>query len=174
MKVIVYAGALSLEAFGKVKGAKKSVLRNAILSYVGASLALLRLQESYLGSDHCDLSTTHSDIEEGLRCALHHFYASGTPALATTTAPATAPATAKASTTPDFSMTGLLNKLAAPPYYLPIPPSAGKEYLETLMAHSSREARRLKRLYNTELRYSGPAKLTQPGDVWWGGFEAER
>ena len=150
LKVIVQAAALSLEAYGQVKGAKKSVLRGSIVAYVGASLALLGLQGQYLGSDHSDLSTTHSDVEEGLRCALQHFKSSSDPSSG------------------DFSLQGLLEELTEAPYHL------APARLDELMVYSAGEAQRLKRLYNTKLRYSGPSSLTQPGDVWWGGAEAER
>ena len=157
LKVIAQAAALSLEAFGLVTGVKRSVLRGAIISYVGASLALLGLQERYLGPDHCDLSTTHSDIEEGLRCALQHFEVG-----------------ASTSTATDFSLQGLLKELAAAPYCVPMPPTVDRAFLEELMAQSAGEAQRLKRLYNTKHRYSGLGALAQPGDVWWGGHDAEK
>lgn len=142
LKLLVQAAATSIQAYSQTKGVKKSVLEKAIYTYAGASHTLLRLQTELLGPDHSELSTTQSDLAEGLRCVLT---SAGTV----------------------FSLDDALTHLRAVPYSLEV---ADATELRAMMGAAERETKRLKALYNTRAKYPEALKvLREPGDLFLGG-----
>ena len=142
LKLLVQVAATSIQAYSQTKGVKRSVLEKAIYTYVGASHSLMHLQTELLGPDHSDLSTTQSDLAEGIRCVLTH---AGTA----------------------FSMDEALTHLRGGPYALHV---ADASELRTVMGAAEREAKRLKALYNTHAKYPEAFRaLKEPGDLFIGG-----
>ena len=152
LKHLVQAAAVSIESYSQTHGVKKSVLFAALCTYVGASNSLLGLQKEVLGDDHCDLGTTYADLAEGLQCLLASTSIGG-----------------KLSSSSNMCLPqDIAQKLQAPPYAF----EAVSDYnrFKNMMSTAETEARRLKALYNTRLKYpEALVALRESGDVFWGG-----
>ena len=160
LKVLVQAAAQSLHSYGQARGVKKAVLHSSVVTYTGASARLLGLQRVLLGADHSDLSTTHSDLAEGLRCLVS--------------------VAGKEGSGSEFTVDSAMALLQAAPYSL-LPAEVWGGHSTTVtggaaammkagQTASEAEARRVKALYNMRGKYPhAPAALRKSGDMFAGG-----